>query len=131
MKINGEEVTLEQLDQIVPNGKGFIITPLGNWVKLGNWVELGDGVELGNWVKLGNWVELGNGDYIHIHPIGSRNARLFIHKHNGVLYAQTGCFSSTVDEFLANVQETHKDNEHAQAYRLAVELAKLRIGRTK
>ena len=38
-----------------------------------------------------------------------------------------GCFRGTIDEFEEKVKETHKDSEHAQAYFLAIQLAKLRI----
>jgi predicted RNA-binding Zn-ribbon protein involved in translation (DUF1610 family) len=40
----------------------------------------------------------------------------------------SGCFTGTLDDFLAKVTETHGDNKHAAAYRLAAELAKVRMG---
>ncbi|MDY5287631.1 MAG: hypothetical protein SPH11_07760 [Lentihominibacter sp.] len=38
-----------------------------------------------------------------------------------------GCFFGTIDEFAEQVEKTHGDNEHGRAYKLAIELAKLRI----
>ena len=38
-----------------------------------------------------------------------------------------GCFTGTIDEFADAVKATHGDNEHARAYGLAIELAKLRM----
>lgn len=39
----------------------------------------------------------------------------------------TGCFWGTIDEFAAAVEKTHGDNEHGKAYKLAMELAELKI----
>ena len=43
------------------------------------------------------------------------------------IFVIVGCFAGTIDEFERKVKETHGDNEHGKAYRLAIELAKLRI----
>ena len=43
------------------------------------------------------------------------------------IFVTTGCFKGTIDEFEKAVEETHGNNEHGKAYRLAIELAKLRI----
>lgn len=39
-----------------------------------------------------------------------------------------GCFNGKIEEFLKRVEETHENNEHAQAYKILAEIAKLRIG---
>ena len=58
-------------------------------------------------------------DYLLIGPIGSRAAFMTWTRSDNCIV--TGCFRGTVKEFLGAVRETHGDNEHAQAYRAAVE----------
>ena len=58
-------------------------------------------------------------DYLLIGPIGSRAAFMTWTRSDNCI--ATGCFRGTIKEFLAAVRETHGDNEHAQAYRAAVE----------
>jgi hypothetical protein len=63
-------------------------------------------------------------------PIGSRDAiTTFYRRNDGVTMVVCGCFHGTIDEFVAKVSETHGDNEHAVAYRAAVQLAKIRMNR--
>ena len=67
-------------------------------------------------------------DVLCISPIGSRNdTTTFFKTKDGNICVKCGCFSGTIDRFLEAVSETHKDNKHAKAYRLACELAKIRI----
>ena len=67
-------------------------------------------------------------DVLCISPIGSRNdATTFFKTKDGGICVKCGCFSGTIDRFLEAVSETHKDNKHAKAYRLACELAKIQI----
>ena len=67
-------------------------------------------------------------DVLCISPIGSRNdATTFFKTKDGGICVKCGCFSGTIDRFLEAVSETHKDNKHAKAYRLACELAKVQI----
>ena len=42
-----------------------------------------------------------------------------------------GCFEGSIEEFGEKVKNTHGDNEHAKAYFLAIQLAKLRIDLTE
>lgn len=67
-------------------------------------------------------------DILCISPMGSRNdtTTFFKTKDNNIC-VKCGCFSGTIDRFLEAVSETHKDNKHAKAYRLACELAKIQI----
>ena len=63
-----------------------------------------------------------------ISPIGSRDdtvtcMRTKDHK----IAVSVGCFYGDIDEFEKAVAETHGNNDHAKAYRLVIELAKLRI----
>lgn len=69
-----------------------------------------------------------NKDFIVIGPIGSRNGFTTFYKNkNENICVRCGCFSGTVDEFLAAVQKTHGDNRFGQEYRIAAELAKAHI----
>ena len=67
-------------------------------------------------------------DIYWISCIGSRNdTTTFVRNANDSINVVCGCFHGTIDEFAAAVTKTHGDNEHAQAYRHAIEIAKLRI----
>ena len=67
-----------------------------------------------------------------ISKIGSRNDTItFMRSKELKIIVKVGCFEGTIEEFEAKVKETHGDNEHAQAYFLAIQLAKLRIDLTE
>ena len=67
-------------------------------------------------------------DVLCITPIGSRNGTttFFKTKDNNICVT-CGCFYGTIDEFLERVSETHGENKHAKAYKLACELARVQI----
>lgn len=85
------------------------------------------------WVYGSAWV-CGNAeisksnDILCITPIGSRNdvTTFFKTKDNNIC-VKCGCFSGTIDRFLEAVNETHGENKHAKAYKLACELARVQI----
>ena len=59
-----------------------------------------------------------------IGPIGSRNdITTFFRTKNNLIKVKCGCFTGTIDEFLAKVELTHKDSKHAKVYKIATELA--------
>ena len=63
-----------------------------------------------------------------ISVIGSRDDTVtFFAQKGGIIGVTGGCFYGSIDDFAEKVRTTHGDNEHAQAYMLAIELAKLRI----
>lgn len=63
-----------------------------------------------------------------ISVIGSRNDTVtFFACKGGIIGVTVGCFHGSIDEFAEKVRKTHGDNEHAQAYMIAIELAKLRV----
>ena len=69
-----------------------------------------------------------NKDFITIGPIGSRNGFVTFHKSESEdIYVECGCFSGTMDEFLAAVDKTHGNNRFGREYRFAAELAKTHI----
>ena len=88
----------------------------------------GDASVEGNaWVG-GNALVKGPRDIYWISCIGSRDGTTtFFRNANNGISVSCGCFYGTIDEFAAAVTKTHGDNEHAQAYRHAIEIAKLRI----
>ena len=76
----------------------------------------------------GNALVKGPRDIYWISCIGSRDGTTtFFRNANNGISVSCGCFYGTIDEFAAAVTKTHGDNEHAQAYRHAIEIAKLRI----
>ena len=82
----------------------------------------------GNALVYGNALVKGTRDIYWISCIGSRDGTTtFFRNANNSISVSCGCFYGTIDEFAAAVTKTHGDNEHAQAYRHAIEIAKLRI----
>lgn len=73
------------------------------------------------------WV-YGNAHYLCISPIGSRNdAITFFRTKEQKIEVAVGCFRGDIDQFEAKVRLTHGENEHATAYMLAAQLARVRI----
>ena len=67
-------------------------------------------------------------DILYIAPIGSRNdVTTFFKTKDGGICVKCGCFNGTIDRFLETVGETHSENKHAKAYKLACELARVQI----
>ena len=91
------------------------------------WVG-GNALVSGNARVYGNALVKGTRDIYWIPCIGSRDGTTtFFRNANNGISVSCGCFYGTIDEFAAAVTKTHGDNEHAQAYRHAIEIAKLRI----
>ena len=61
-------------------------------------------------------------------PIGSRDDFLtcYLDKDKKI-YAVTGCFSGTLEEFEKKVKETHGSNKHAKQYLKAAEMARVML----
>ena len=97
------------------------------WV-YGNARVGGKALVSGNALVYGNALVKGTRDIYWIPCIGSRDGTTtFFRNANNGISVSCGCFYGTIDEFAAAVTKTHGDNEHAQAYRHAIEIAKLRI----
>ena len=102
---------------------------------LGGWIETESNLSNdGNaWVSGNAWVYgdarvYGRKHILWISMIGSRDDTVtFMRAKDEKILVIVGCFAGTIDEFSEKVKETHGDNEHGKAYRLAIELAKLRI----
>lgn len=118
----------------------------GNGEVYGNGRVSGNGKVSGNgrvydngWVSDDGWVfgnaKIGFNAYISSPrsyfvqgPIGSRNDFLtcYLDKDKKI-YAVTGCFSGTLEEFEKKVKETHGSNKHAKQYLKAAEAARVML----
>ena len=88
----------------------------------------GNAMVYGNAMVSGNARVSGRKHILWISMIGSRDDTVtFMRAKDEKIIVAVGCFGGTIDEFEKAVEETHGDNEHAKAYMLAIELAKLRI----
>lgn len=97
------------------------------WIYGSAWVG-GNAWFCGNAKVCGNAKISKSNDILCITPIGSRNdvTTFFKTKDNNIC-VKCGCFSGTIDRFLEAVNETHGENKHAKAYKLACELARVQI----
>lgn len=87
----------------------------------------GDANVSGNaWVS-GNARVSGDARIMCISGIGSRNGTTTFFATKTGIFVNCGCFSGSLEVFADAVEKTHGDSEHGKAYRLAIELAKLRI----
>ena len=102
---------------------------LGGWIeKESNLDHVGDAWVYGNALVYGNAEVSGRKHILWVSMIGSRDDTVtFMRSKEKKIIVVTGCFLGNIDEFEKSVKETHGDNEHAKAYMLAIELAKLRI----
>ena len=96
---------------------------------LGGWSETESNLSNdGNAWVYGDARVSGRKHILWISMIGSRDDTVtFCRSKERKIIVAVGCFSGAIDEFEKAVKETHGDNEHGKAYRLAIELAKLRI----
>ena len=108
------------------------------WVYDDAWVYdnarvYGDARVYGNARVSGNaWVcgdakVYGDESLLWVSKIGSRHGTTTFFRTKIGISVTCGCFHGTVEDFEKKVRETHGENEHAQAYMLAINLAKLRI----
>lgn len=96
---------------------------------LGGWLEKDSNLsQEGNAWVCGNAEVCISSDILTIGPIGSRNGTTtFYRTKDSKIFVKCGCKNADIDTWLAMVKETHGDNKHAQAYRLAAEIARLQI----
>ena len=102
---------------------------LGGWIEKESNLDRSDNAWVsGNAMVSGNARVYGRKHILWVSMIGSRNDTVtFMRSKEKKIIVAVGCFCGTIDEFEKAVKKTHGDNEHAKAYMLAVELAKLRI----
>lgn len=63
-----------------------------------------------------------------VENIGSRKDNITFYETDNVIYANVGCFSGTLDEFIKQVKITHKGNKFEKEYLKIAELAKIKLG---
>ena len=100
----------------------------GNAEVCGNAEIYGDAMVYGNAVVCGNAEITKTTDVFSVTPIGSGNDTTTFYKaKDGKIFVKCGCKNTDIDTWLGMVQKTHGDNKHAQAYKLAAQIAKLQI----
>lgn len=63
-----------------------------------------------------------------VENVGSRNDNITFYETDNVIYANVGCFSGTLDEFIKQVKITHKGNKFEKEYLQMTEIAKVKLG---
>ena len=102
-----------------------------NAVVSGIAVVSGEAVVEGNVIIRGDALILKTSDYLHMGPMGSRNAYTTVYKtEGGGIGVSCGCFTGTLDEFEAKVRETHGSNKHGRDYMALIAWARARWGCT-
>ena len=105
----------------------------GAWVcdgaRVGVRATVGARAMVGAGARVGAGATVGDGaTVIVIGPIGSHRAFLSVYNNNGVASAVAGCFTGTLDELAAKVEETHGGDTtttHARDYRAAIAFARI------
>ena len=112
---------LIDFDIVVAGSLGGYIEKEDNLAHTGNaWVS-GDARVSGD-----AWV-YGNSDLVWFSKVGTEQGTLTVYKSkNGSLLATRGCFSGTVDEFLAKSAKVHNERIKRE-YQLLIEVAKSRL----
>ena len=100
----------------------------GDALVSGNALVYGDARVSGNAQVYGDAQIFKMSHYVVAGPLGSRDdfTTFFRTKHH-TIGVKCGCFRGNTDELLKAVETVHGDNKHAQAYKAAVDLAKLQI----
>ena len=100
----------------------------GNAKVYGNAQVYGDAKVYGNAKVCDNAEATEITDVFAVSPIGSRNdTTTFYRTKDDKIFVKCGCKNADIDTWLAMVKETHEDNKHAQAYKLAAQIARLQI----
>ena len=100
----------------------------GNAKVYGNAQVYGDAKVYGNAKVCDNAEATEITDVFAVSPIGSRNdTTTFYRTKDDKIFVKCGCKNVDIDTWLAMVKKTHGDNKHAQAYKLAAQIARLQI----
>lgn len=116
----------------------------GNWSNFGKRNIFGEASRFGAWSRFGKWCSFGercifgelsrfgekcshegltNSIYVAIDRIGSELRKTYFFKAEEGYFVRAGCFFGTLDEFKAQVRETHKKTIHETTYLMACDLA--------
>lgn len=107
---------------------------IGGWIENeSNLSQTGDARVYGDaWVYgdarvFGDARVCGDAQVFWVSKIGSRLGTTTFFKSKLGVEVSCGCFSGTLEQFEAKVNETHGNDKYGEEYRLAIELAKLRL----
>ena len=99
----------------------------GGGCSFGKWCGFGEGCSFGEDCSFDKWCSFeggqvtGNVSMIQISRIGSRQRCTYFWRHDKGVYVRCGCFTGTLYEFAAQVEETHQDNpQYLREYRGAI-----------
>lgn len=142
-----KEYTNEDLKTFERNEWGWLICPSGDYTKIKTFPEkcsfdngcnfgvgccFDTGCSFGKWSRFGEWCDFGhscshegltNSIYVAIDRIGSELRKTYFFKAKEGYFVRAGCFFGTLDEFKAQVHETHGGTIHETTYLMACELA--------
>lgn len=92
----------------------------------GKWCNFGERCNFGELSRFGEKCShegLTNSIYVAIDRIGSELRKTYFFKAEEGYFVRAGCFFGTLDEFKAQVHETHRGTIHETTYRMACDLA--------
>ena len=94
----------------------------------GNARVSGDACVFGDAWVFGDACVSGNASIMWISNIGSRSdtTTFFLGKKKEII-VNCGCFHGTIEQFQEAVEKKHGDNLHGKMYRLAIEMAKMKL----
>ena len=101
---------------------------IGGWIENeSNLSQTGDAWVYGNALVYGDAWVYGDAQVFWASKIGSRLGTTTFFKSKLGVEVCCGCFSGTLEQFEEKVNETHGNNKYGEEYRLAIELAKLKL----
>ena len=119
--------SLIDFDVVVASSLGGYIEKEDNLTHTGNAWVFNDARVFGEAKVYGDAQVSGNDDLVWFSNVGTEQGTLTVYKSkDDSLLATRGCFSGTVDEFLAKSAEVHNERIKRE-YRLLIEVAKSRL----
>lgn len=104
----------------------------GAWRRFGVYCRFSENSNFGKQCSFGEWCDFGhncshegltNSIYMAIDKIGSELRKTYFFKAKEGYFVRAGCFFGTLDEFKAQVHETHGGTIHETTYLMACDLA--------
>ena len=118
---------LIDFDIVVAGSLGGYIEKEDNLAHTGNAWVFGDAQVAGDALVAGDARVSGDDDLVWFSNVGTEQGTLTVYKSkDDSLLATRGCFSGTVDEFLAKSAKVHNERIKRE-YRLLIEVAKSRL----
>lgn len=101
---------------------------VGGYAQVEGNAWVGENALVGNNIYISKNAKIkSSSDILYVCGIGSRFGGTTFYRTKTGISVTCGCFSDTLDEFKAQVTETHGDNKFAREYELACQLAELHI----